>query len=217
MARRLAPAALLATTLVLAACSGAASVTPAPATPAPTAAPATPSPTQAPASPNPSDAGGGTGSVAGGGTEPVLSIEPGEDDAIRATLEDPAAKAWRLTVAGTGELDGDRWVITVDTGDVGPSITATEYVDGEEVDTMDLAGYLDGTAAAGGCHSRLPVCLDSSGFRLPADGDGTFAVTLHLPDAGTPLLVTGATATWDGEPFLLGPWTETEPFPWPAG
>ena len=147
---------------------------------------------------------------------PELSIVDVDAETIQASLDEPTARAWRVTIAGTGELAGDRWEITVETGDVGPDITATEVVGGRVVDTMDLSGYLDGTAAAGGCHSTLPVCLDSTGFRLPQDGDGHFSVRLVLPDAGTPLVITGATASWPGEPFVLGPWHETAAFPWDA-
>jgi hypothetical protein len=154
------------------------------------------------------------GNVDGSGPGPELTIEMVNGDTIRATLDDPAAKAWRLVVAGAGERAGDRWEILVETGDVGPTITATEIRDGRVVDVMDLSGFADGTAAAGGCHGTLPVCLSSDGFRLPQDGDGRFSVQLVLPEPGTPLSITGGTAAWPGEPFVLGPWMDTEPFPW---
>jgi hypothetical protein len=156
------------------------------------------------------------GNVDGGGSGPELTIEVVTGGTIRATIEDPSAKAWRLVVAGVGERAGDRWDIVVETGDVGPTITATEIRDGRVVDVMDLSGFADGTAAAGGCHGTLPVCLSSDGFRLPQAGDGRFSVQLELPEPGTPLSITGGTATWPGEPFVLGPWTDTEPFPWNA-
>ena len=157
------------------------------------------------------------GDVVGKRGGPELTVEPVGGAAMQVTLEDAAAKAWRLTVAGVGEHGGDRWEIAVETGDVGPSITATEIVDGKTVDVMDLSGFVDGTAAAGGCHSTLPVCLDSDGFRLPDNGDGRFSVRLQLPDAHTPLTIRGATAAWDGQPFVLGPWHTTEAFPWGEG
>ena len=120
-------------------------------------------------------------------------------------------------MAGVGERAGDRWEILVETGDVGPAITATEVRDGHVVDVMDLSGFADGTAAAGGCHGTLPVCLSSDGFRLPQDGDGRFSVQLVLPESGHARWRSPAgTATWPGEPFVLGPWTNTEPFPWGA-
>ncbi len=159
---------------------------------------------------------GDTGDVDGAKGGPELVIESVDDDTIQATLKDPDAKAWRLIIAGTGELGGERWEITVETGDVAPVVTATEIRGGQVVDVMDLSGFVDGTAAAGGCHSTLPVCLDSDGFRLP-DGDGLFAVRLDLPEAQVPLVIRGGTAAWGGEPFVLGDWHDTEPFPWGEG
>jgi hypothetical protein len=154
------------------------------------------------------------GDVDGSPGRPELSIEPVTDQTLAVTIADPTAKAWRLVVSGTGEHGGDRWEIAVETGDVEPLITATEIRDGKVIDVMDLSGYADGTAATGGCHSTLPVCLESDGFRLPRDGDGRFSVRLELPDARTPLLIRGGTAGWPGEPFELGPWRDTAPFPW---
>ena len=184
----------------------------------PSAAPATPSaapdptpiawPSADPGTPKP-DAGNVDGIV-----YPELTIGATDADTISVAIADPEAKAWRLVVAGAGALAGERLEILVETGDVGPSILATEIRDGVVVDEMDLSGYVDGTAAAGGCHGTLPVCVDSDGFRLPADGDGTLAIRLTLTETGTPLTVTGGTAGWPGEPFVLGPWTDTEPFPW---
>jgi hypothetical protein len=205
--------------LVVAACAGSA-VTPA-ATPAVPSAPTgmapdpTPIVTQRPtiATPDATPIIGGVDGAAGG---PELTIEAVDEDTVRATLVDPSAKAWRVVVTGTGELGGDRWEIAVETGDVAPVITATEVRDGEVVDVLDLSGFFDGTAAAGGCHSALPVCLDSNGFRLP-EGDGRFSVLLDLPEAQVPLVIRGGTARWDGEPFILGDWTETEAFPWGEG
>ncbi len=148
---------------------------------------------------------------------PMLSIEPVDPGTIRATIEDADAKAWRLVVAGTGSAVDDRLEIVVETGDVGPLITATEVRGGKVVDVMDLSEFGNPTAAAGGCHGTLRVCIDSDGFRLPSDGDGLFAVTLSLMDAAAPLTITGGTASWPGEPFILGPWTDTEAFPWDPG
>jgi hypothetical protein len=168
---------------------------------------ATPGPSAAPI------AGGVDGAIGG----PELTIVPLDEDTIEATLDDPAAKAWRLVVAGVGDRDGDRWEIVVETGDVTPLITATEIRDGAVVDVLDLAGFRDGPAVAGGCHSTLPVCLDSAGFTLPSDGDGRFAVRLDVLRPAASLLVRGGTATWEGEPFVLGPWRDTEAFPWGEG
>ena len=111
---------------------------------------------------------------------PELTIETVDADTIVATIKDPDAKAWRLVVSGTGALGGERWEIVVETGDTGPVITATEIRGGEVADVLDLTGFYDGSAAAGGCHSTLPVCLDSDGFRVP-EGDGLFSVRLRSP------------------------------------
>jgi hypothetical protein len=156
------------------------------------------------------------GGVDGSKVGPELSVETVDGDTIQATIDDKDAKAWRVSIAGTGTRASDRLDIVVETGDVGPVITATEIRDGEVVDTMDLSGFADGTAAAGGCHRTLNVCIDSDGFKLP-DGDGRFSVRLDLPAGPVPLLVRGGTAAWDGEPFILGDWHDTEAFPWGAG
>src|SRR5436305_11763679 len=132
----------------------------------------TPDPTATP-DPTPSPITGDVDGVAGG---PELTVEDVSSDTIQVTLDDAAAKAWRLVVAGTGDRAQDRWEILVETGDVQPVITATEVRDDKVVDVMDLSGFEDGTAAAGGCHASLGVCLDSDGLSLPAVGNGTFAV-----------------------------------------
>ncbi len=155
-----------------------------------------------------------TGDVDGATGGPELSVEDVTADTIEVTLADPAAKAWRLVVAGTGDRALDRWEINVETGDIEPIITATEIRDDTVVDVMDLTGFGDGTAAAGGCHPSLGVCLDSDGFSLPSDGNGTFSVRLTLQGAPGPLTVRGGTAGWPAEPFVLGAWTDTDAFPW---
>lgn len=223
MSPRFAPALVASLALLLVAgCAFAGPASPSPATPSTPVAHA-PDPTPLPVaertpSPEPvaTPAGGDTGGVDGAPGGPELAIEPVDDDTIQVTLDDAAAKAWRLVITGTGELDGDRWEIAVETGDVMPVVTATEIRDGEVVDVLDLSGFVDGTAAAGGCHSTLPVCLGSDGFRLP-DGDGRFSVRLDLPEARVPLVIRGATAAWDGEPFVLGEWRATDAFPWGEG
>lgn len=158
-----------------------------------------------------------TGGVNGALDRPELTIERVGAETVQATILDPDAKAWRLVIAGSGEFGGERWEIAVETGDVGPVITATEVRGGREVDVMDLTGFADGTAAAGGCHSVLPVCLGSDGFRLPSDGDGRFSLRLELPQSPMPLVIRGGTARWDGEPFVLGPWHDTQVFQWGEG
>jgi hypothetical protein len=208
MSARFVPVLVASIALLVAACAAATPSQPLTATVEPT--PVAPVPTL----PDPTPI---VGDVVGEGPGPELTVEPLGGDAMEVTLRDTAAKAWRLTVAGTGDHGGDRWEILVETGDTGPVITATEVVNGEVANVMDLSGFADGTAAAGGCHSTLPVCMDSDGFRLPDDGNGLFSVRLHLPDAHTPLVVRGATAAWVGEPFSLGPWHETDAFPWGEG
>lgn len=201
--------------IVLAGCAAPAAVAPTfvPITqaprPTPVATPAQPDPTATPA---PTPIEGGVDGAEGG---PMLTVEQLDADTIQVTLDDPAAKAWRLVVAGTGDRADDRWEILVETGDVTPQITATEIEDGQETDVLDLTGFGGSeTAAAGGCHHTLGVCLDSDGFSLPADGDGSFSVRLDLPEAGAPLTIRGGTAGWPAEPFILGPWTDTDAFPW---
>lgn len=222
MSPRFAPVLALSLAALSVAACAAASAAPV-VTVAPTFSPVVvrPEPTPIPVPPTPPLTGDpsahpGIGDVDGNPGGPVLTIVPVDATTVQATIDDPAAKAWRLEIRGTGDRARDAWIITVETGDTGPVITAAEVVDGRTVDEMDLSGYTDGTAAAGGCHSTLPVCMDSDGFRLPDNGDGTFSARLHLSDPATPLVVVGGAASWDGEPFVLGPWHETDAFPWGA-
>ena len=139
-------------------------------------------------------------------------------DLLDVTLEDSEAKAWRVIVTGTGDRATDRMEVVVEAGDVGPVITATEVQQGEVVGSIDLSNYFDETMAAGGCHHTLNVCIDSSSFRFSDDGTGRLRIRIQTPDpAAGRLLVTGGTAGWPGEPFVLGPWTDTESFPWGEG
>jgi hypothetical protein len=207
--------------LVVAACSGTAVLPVAPTSPAavvptPDDRPK-PTPVPTPDVIAPPTESPNAGDVDGWGSGPELTVEFPREDLVDVTLEDPDAKAWRLVVRGTGALSEDRLEIVVEASDVMPVITATEIQQGAVVDEMDLTGYLDGTGAAGGCHRTLDVCVDSSWFRLPADGDGRFAIRLQMPNPGTALLVSGGTAGWPGEPFVLGPWSDTEAFPWGEG
>jgi hypothetical protein len=207
--------------LVAAACAGTPAVHVDPASPAPVGpTPADrPNPTPVPTpdvvpTPTPSQ---NAGDVDGWTDGPALTVEFPREDLVDVTLDDPDAKAWRLVVRGTGARVEDRLEIVVEASDVMPLITATEIQQGEVVDVLDLTGYLDGTAAAGGCHRTLDVCIDSSWFLLPENGDGRFAIRLQMPASGTSLVLTGGTAGWPGEPFVLGPWSDTEAFPWGAG
>jgi hypothetical protein len=207
--------------LIAAACGGAVTApvdpaSPVPAAPAPAERPAltpVPMPEDEPSPTPPQNAG----DVDGDGVGPELTVEFPDRNLLDVTLFDPDAKAWRLVVRGTGALADDRLEIVVEASDVMPLITATEIQQGEVVDVIDLTGYLDETAAAGGCHRTLDTCVDSSWFRLPEEGDGYFAIRLQMPADGTALLISGGTARWPGEPFVLGPWSDTEAFPWGAG
>jgi hypothetical protein len=217
MVPRSAPVVLAALVLgaALAAC-GSAAADPLPSGPArPVTQAPMPTPVLAPAAtPRPTpDSTPITGDVDGAIGGPELTIEAVDDDTLIATLDDPEAKAWRIVVAGTGALAGDRWEIVVETGDIGPVIYATEVRDGVEGEVLDLTGFWDGTATAGGCHMTLPVCIDAEGFDVP-EGDGRFAARLELPQPEVALTITGGTARWDGEPFILGSWQDTETFEW---
>jgi hypothetical protein len=209
---------LLVLTLAVAGLTACTNDVPTPVTPVPAvpAAPSAPDPTQVPTPtlvPEPT-ATPIIGGVDGNGRGPELTIVPVDATTITVGIEDPVAKAWQIEVRGTGSRARDAWKITVEVGDVGPLITASEIVDGAVIDELDLSGIWDGTAVAGGCHSTLPICLDSDSFRLPDNGDGTFSVRLQLDDAAAALEVQGAAAYWDGEPFILSPWYVTETFPW---
>lgn len=215
MRSRVAPV-LAASLALLVAVACAAAPTPAAPSADPTLAPTErPSPTPVPGTPEPVATpfpSANAGDVDSGW--PELTIEFLGDDIVEATLVDPFAKAWRLVIAGVAERSGERLELVVETGDVSPVITARELRDGQVIDTLDLSGMWDGTAASGGCHRTLPVCFGSDGFELPEAGDGTLAIRIALPDPRTPLTITGGTAGWPDEPFVLGPWTDTEAFPW---
>ena len=198
-----APIAAVPSTPSLGPVSSAPDPTPIPApsiTPAPTA---TPTP--------PVDEGNVEGDV-----YPELTVESLDAETLRVSLEDPAAKAWRLVIAGAGDRRYDRLEIEVVTSDVSPLITAREIRDSEVVSEMDLSGYAYGNGAAGGCHATLGVCIDSDGFRLPEDGNGRFRFRLSIADVTGPLAITGSTADWPGEPFILGRWVDTDTLDWSA-
>jgi hypothetical protein len=144
---------------------------------------------------------------------PELSVETLDPGTIRVTLEDPEARAWRVVIAGSGDQQFDKLRIEVVTSDIEALVSVTEIVDSEVVGTTDLTGY-GRTSAAGGCHSTLRVCFSSDGIRLPRNDDGRLAVRLSVADVEGPLAITGATAGWPGEPFILGPWVATDTFTW---
>jgi hypothetical protein len=158
------------------------------------------------------------GDVESQGRGAELTVEFPRPDLLDVTLEDSEAKAWRVIVTGTGDRATDRMEVVVEAGDVGPVITATEVQQGDVVGSIDLSNYVGDTMVAGGCHHTLNVCIDSSSFQFSDDGTGRLRIRLQMPDAaGGRLLVTGGTAGWPGEPFVLGPWTDTESFPWGEG
>ncbi|MFL5756354.1 MAG: hypothetical protein ACJ77N_08660 [Chloroflexota bacterium] len=132
-------------------------------------------------------------------------------DSIRASVTDTAAKAWRIVIGGgTGDANAapDRLEIVVETSDVEAAVHVDEYVGGRLVDENDVTSQVgDATAAAGGCHRTLGVCYSSGSIRVPhRDGRLTVDVT---PTEQHPLIVSGGSARWPGEPFILGPWRTT--------
>ena len=224
MSTRIAPVAAALVLLVAAACSAPTAVAPSPVAPiavAPTSAAPTPTPVPTSDAPTPPLTGPSStskpnaGQVDGSGDGPQLTVEFPGDTLLDVTLEDAEARAWRVVVAGTGDLAADRFEIVVEAGDVGPVITATETHGGEVVDSIDLSFYGEDTAAAGGCHRTLDVCVDSSSFMFADDGTGRLRTRLTMPDPASGVLtITGGTAGWPGEPFVLGPWSDTEAFAW---
>ena len=219
MPSRFAPVIAAAVVLfAVAACAGAAVSPASPTAVRPPAALPTPTPVATPiAEPTPTPSAN-AGDVESQGRGAELTVEFPKPDLLDVTLEDSEAKAWRVIVTGTGDRATDRMEVLVEAGDVGPVITATEVQQGEVVGSIDLSNYFDETMAAGGCHHTLNVCIDSSSFRFSDDGTGRLRIRIQMPDpAAGRLLITGGTAGWPGEPFVLGPWTDTESFPWGEG
>ena len=219
MPSRFAPVIAAAVVLFAAAACAGAAVSPAsPTAVTPPAVVPTPTPVATPiAEPIPTPSAN-AGDVESQGRGAELTVEFPKPDLLDVTLEDSEAKAWRVIVTGTGDRATDRMEVVVEAGDVGPVITATEVQQGEVVGSIDLSNYFDETMAAGGCHHTLNVCIDSSSFRFSDDGTGRLRIRIQMPDpAAGRLLVTGGTAGWPGEPFVLGPWTDTESFPWGEG
>jgi hypothetical protein len=142
-------------------------------------------------------------------TFPELSVEV--SNGYLVTLTDPAAKAWRVDVQGTGPRAGDRLELFVEVGDVAPGAEARIYEDGSLVDVIDMTGMIGvPTAAAGGCHPTLGVCVGSGTITLDP-GTGRLSVLVETLADGS-VQITGATADWPDEPFIVGPWRMTEPF-----
>lgn len=124
-------------------------------------------------------------------------------------LVDPEARAWWIVVAGTGPNAGDRLEIVAEVGDIWPGAAVRLYVGGELVDTTDMNGLVDNeTAIAGGCHPTLGLCFSSADVVIRPE-EGRLTVSLEA-SAASRFEVRGATASWDGEPYNLGPWRGTE-------
>ena len=150
---------------------------------------------------------------------PALSVETVGAVAIRVTLADPAAKAWRLTVAAPGSAGGSAdaiWTLTVETGDVAPVVTTTDAQNGVPGEPKEQPGLEAGAGTGRVCSLAVPVCVRAASVVLPHDGNGTLVLELGRTDTTTDLTVTGSTAGWPTDPFALGPWTSTEAFPWGA-
>jgi hypothetical protein len=180
---------------------------------APAATPAVaPSAPTAPARPA-ATASADAGNVNAPGTSD-LSIEPAGAAGIRVTLGNADAKAWRVSVAGTGNRAADAWTLDVETGDVGPVITTTETAAGVAGEPIEQPGLEMGDASGRICSATLPVCVVAKSVVLPAGGNGTLVLELVRTDGSVPLAVSAATARWTSDPFVLGPWTTTEAFPW---
>jgi hypothetical protein len=141
---------------------------------------------------------------------PELSVSDTDGtDGYLIDLVDPEARAWWLVVSGTGSNDGDRIEVVAEAGDIWPGAAVRLYVGGELFDSTDLNGLIGNqTAIAGGCHPTLGLCFSSAGVDIRAD-DGRLTVALQGVAAGA-LEIRGATAAWDGEPYILGPWHGTE-------
>lgn len=138
---------------------------------------------------------------------PELSVSRAESYLI--DLLDPEATAWWIVVSGTGANDGDRIEIVAEVGDIWPGAAVRVYVGGELFDTTDMNGLIGNrTAIAGGCHPTLDLCFSSAGIDIrPADGRLTVSLQGAAADS---FEIRGATAGWDGEPYILGPWRGTE-------
>jgi hypothetical protein len=208
--RRLGPITFLLLGLVLAACSSAAgtntNATAEPVTARPTGAVA--GTTAEPQTPSLEPTQPGLGNV--DGTYPELSVEL-VGGAYRVAVTDPAAKAWRIQLMGVGSAAGDGIELIVEVGDVAPGAGAWFLVGGQYVDTFEFGSLLDmETAAAGGCHPTLEICVGSNDIAIdPATG----TVTVDFEAVGdAAVVIQGATAVWPEEPFVLGDWRTTAVF-----
>ena len=207
MSTRLAPVALVVIAFVALGCAAnpAASMAP-PIPPIGAASPASSPPATAPPSPRDPNQGDVKGVQAGA---PELVIESAGPDSLRITDLDGAAKAWRIAVASRDSRD--RLEIVVETGDVVPGIRVDEIVAGRVVGSDDLTRMPeDPTVLAGGCHRTLEVCYSSDEVGV-REGQGIAAI-LTFRDPKIEFSIVASSATWPGEPFILGPWHDSAPF-----
>ena len=138
---------------------------------------------------------------------PELSVSLG--DGFLIDLVDPEARAWWIVISGTGASAGDRIEIVAEVGVIWPGAAVRVYVAGELFDTTDMNGLIGNqTAVAGGCHPTLDLCFSSAGVDIRPD-DGRVSVAVQGAAAGS-FEIRGATAGWDGEPYILGPWRGTD-------
>jgi hypothetical protein len=138
---------------------------------------------------------------------PELSLSL--DGGYLVDLVDPEARAWWIIVAGTGPFAGDRLEIVAEVGDIWPGAVARLYVGGDLVETIDMNGLVGNeTAIGGGCHPTLGLCFSSADVQIRPE-DGRLTVSLE-GSATSRLEIRGATASWDGEPYTLGPWRGTD-------
>ena len=181
--------------LVLAACTA----SPAATEPSSRAAPpATPGPTAPPVEGNVDR------------TFPELSVEMSAGYLVSVT--DPGARAWRVELRGTGDASHDWLEVFVEVGDVAPGAEARLYAGGHLVDTVEIGALVGAdTAAAGGCHPTLDLCVSSGTIAIDPLAGRVTVLVQALSDEGVE--IRGATADWPGEPFILGPWRVTESFP----
>jgi hypothetical protein len=147
---------------------------------------------------------------------PELSVEPQTANTIGVTLVDKNAKAWQIVVHGTGDRASNSWVLSIETGDVAPVITTTETKKGVEAQPEEQPSLEMGVTTGKVCSTSLPMCVRLASVRLPRSGNGTLVLALTRTDPAAAMSVAGATARWPTDPFVLGPWTTTEAFPWDA-
>jgi len=141
---------------------------------------------------------------------PELAIESDGPDSLEISVADSTAKAWRIRISGTNPTD--RLELIVETGDIAPGIHVDEIVGGEVVSTDDLTRMPDEpTVAAGGCHRTVGVCFSSDGIHLD-DANGVLTARFTFRDPSAPIAVTGSTAGWPAEPFILGDWHDSQTF-----